>query len=141
MISIVPYQSAEYQEMVLLRNEILRKPLGLVLTAEDLEKEEKDLFMIYKQDEQLAGCCILTRQTDFVVKLRQMAVSLSYQGTGIGIQMLQFAEKTAWKSGYTQMILHARKTAEGFYEKAGFVRNGEEFVEVGITHVCMEKGL
>jgi predicted GNAT family N-acyltransferase len=35
--------------------------------------------------------------------------------------------------------LHARIVAVGFYEKMGYVRQGELFTEVGIPHVLMQK--
>ncbi len=39
------------------------------------------------------------------------------------------------------MIMHARKTAVGFYEKLGYKVTGKEFVEITIPHVVMEKKL
>jgi predicted GNAT family N-acyltransferase len=37
--------------------------------------------------------------------------------------------------------MHARKTAVGFYEKLGYKRIGNEFLEVTIPHYAMEKAL
>ena len=37
--------SAEYQQMVKLRDDILRKPLGLSFTPEDLEKEKDNMLI------------------------------------------------------------------------------------------------
>ena len=47
-IKIIDHGSEDYQKMVDLRNEILRKPLGLSFTDTDLEKE----FNISIPDEQ-----------------------------------------------------------------------------------------
>ena len=37
-LKIIDYNSPEYKDMLALRMEILRKPLGLSFTKEDLEK-------------------------------------------------------------------------------------------------------
>jgi predicted GNAT family N-acyltransferase len=37
--------------------------------------------------------------------------------------------------------MHARKNASGFYEKMGYKRLGDEFEEITIPHIVMEKGL
>jgi predicted GNAT family N-acyltransferase len=37
--------------------------------------------------------------------------------------------------------MHARKNAIGFYEKMGYQVTSEEFLEVTIPHVVMEKKL
>ncbi len=38
-------------------------------------------------------------------------------------------------------MMHARATAIGFYEKCGYDRLGETFLEQGIPHVRMQKRL
>jgi predicted GNAT family N-acyltransferase len=35
--------------------------------------------------------------------------------------------------------MHARKSATGFYEKLGYTTDGQEFLEVTLPHVVMEK--
>lgn len=138
-IKVIEYGSAHYKEMVALRTEILRKPLGLVFTDEELEKENKDLLIGAFEDDRLLACCILTPLSNTSYKLRQMAVSQKMQRLGIGAVMLQFAENLAHDARYDTIILNARTTAIGFYEKMGYAIHGEEFIEVGIPHVEMRK--
>ena len=40
-LKIIDHGSKEYQQMVQLRNDILRKPLGLTFTPEELELEKR----------------------------------------------------------------------------------------------------
>lgn len=140
-IKVIEHGSAQYKDMVALRMEILRKPLGLKFSEEELEKEKKDLLIGAFEDEKLLACCILTPLSSNSYKLRQMAVSQKMQRLGIGGLMLQFAEKLARDANYSTMILNARKSAIGFYEKMGYSIHGEEFIEVGIPHVEMRKKL
>ena len=39
------------------------------------------------------------------------------------------------------MVLHARETAVGFYEKLGYKTSGDKFIEVTIPHFPMQKEL
>ena len=127
--------------MVTLRNEILRKPLGLSLNKEDLDKEKDDILMGAFEDDRLLGCCLLTRMDAQTVRLRQMAVPNNMQGKGVGRALMIFAENIARDLGYKKLCMHARKTAIGFYQKLGYSITGDEFTEVTIPHYIMEKAL
>lgn len=140
-LRMIDHGTKEYQQMVNLRNEILRKPLGLTLDKEDLDKEKDDILMGAFEDERLLGCCLLTRMDTDTVRLRQMAVPNNMQGKGIGRALMIFAENIARDLGYKKLCMHARKTAVGFYQKLGYSISGDEFVEVTIPHYTMEKAL
>lgn len=73
--------------------------------------------------------------------MRQVAVVRELRGQGIGKALVAYAEALARKLGYRRMILHARETAVGFYEKLGYSRVGDRFEEVTIAHWTMEKHL
>jgi predicted GNAT family N-acyltransferase len=140
-LRIIDHGTKEYQQMVNLRLEILRKPLGLSFDPAELDKEKEDVLMGAFEDERLLGCCLLTRQDQHTMRLRQMAVPNSMQGKGIGRALMIFAENIARDLGYKKLCMHARKTALGFYEKLGYSTAGEEFTEVTIPHYIMEKAL
>jgi GNAT superfamily N-acetyltransferase len=140
-LKLIDHGSKEYRQMVDLRLQILRKPLGLIFTDEELEKEKDDVLIGAFEDEVMLGCCMLTKLDPQTVRLRQMAVKTGLQGKGIGRVLMQFAENLARDRGYTRLVMHARKTAAGFYEKLGYKISGDEFVEVTIEHYIMEKML
>jgi ribosomal protein S18 acetylase RimI-like enzyme len=140
-IKLIEHNSAEYQTMIFLRMNILREPLGLSFTKEDLEKEKNDILLCAYDDDNMVGCCILTKINDETCQLRQMAVIPAMQKNGLGRGLLDFAEKIAYDNGFRKMIMHARKTALGFYQKQGYEIEGEEFEEVTIPHFEMRKRL
>jgi predicted GNAT family N-acyltransferase len=140
-IKIIDHDSTDYQKMVQLRLDILRKPLGLHFTAEDLAKEKDDILIAAFEEDSILGCCLLTKTDPKTVRLRQMAVAGSLQGKGIGRQMMQFAETVARDYGNEKITMHARVNALGFYEKLGYAKNGPEFIEVTVPHYVMEKRL
>jgi len=127
--------------MVKLRDDILRKPLGLTLAPDELEKEKSNLLMGAYEDDQMLGCCMLVEEEPGTVRLRQMAVLNDLQGKGIGKALMQFAENLARDRGYKKITMHARKNALGFYEKMGYRKVGQEFEEITIPHYVMEKEL
>ena len=125
--------------MVELRLKILRKPLGLGFTQEELDGEKNELLIVALDDDEVVGCCMLVHIDDHTLRLRQMAVDESVQLKGVGASILHFAENLARDKGYRRMIMHARITAIGFYEKFGFQVIGPEFNEVNLPHRLMEK--
>ncbi len=140
-LRIIDYGTDEYRQMISLRNLLLRKPLGLTFDEEELKREDNDILLGCFDDERLEGCCLLTAVGPKTVRLRQMAVVSGLQGKGIGKVLMQFAENIARDRGYTKIIMHARKTAIGFYEKLGYKKTSDEFEEVTIQHYVMEKDL
>ena len=137
----VEHGSAAYDASVVLRNDVLRKPLGLQLTDEELEKERSDYHVVCEEDGVLVGCLVLVPVSREEIKMRQVAVSPRAQGQGIGRALTEFAEDFARRRGFSKMTLHARTTAVPFYEKLGYQRVGDEFEEVTIPHWSMQKTL
>lgn len=140
-LKIIDYGSKEYKQMVDLRTQILRKPLNLSFSTEELEKEKDNLLIAAYEDDAMLGCCMLVQIAPNTVQLRQMAVKAGLQGKGIGRVLMQFAENIARDRGNKKIKMHARKTAAGFYEKLGYNIEGEEFTELTISHYNMEKEL
>jgi GNAT superfamily N-acetyltransferase len=140
-LKILDYNSPEYWQMIKLREEILRKPLGLGFTKQELEVEKNNMLIGAFEDEKILGCCMLVEENPETVRLRQMAVLNDLQGKGIGRAIMNFAENIARDRGYKVLSMHARKNALGFYEKMGYKVEGDEFTEITIPHYVMVKQL
>lgn len=140
-LKIIDYGTEEYQQMLQLRDAVLRKPLGLTFSADELEKEKNNLMIAAYEDKEMLGCCMLVEEGPQTVRLRQMAVINDLQGKGIGKALMTFAENLARDRGYLKITMHARKNAIGFYEKLGYRTTGKEFQELTIPHYIMEKNL
>jgi N-acetylglutamate synthase-like GNAT family acetyltransferase len=138
---MIDHGTKEYQQMIHLRNEMLRKPLGLHFSKEELDREKDDILIGAFEDDRLLGCCLLTRLDAATVRMRQMAVPSGMQGKGIGRALMIFAENIARDLGYKKVCMHARTTATGFYSKLGYAIIGSEFTEITIPHYIMEKSL
>lgn len=142
--SLVDHDSSRYRDLVELRRRVLRTPLGLDFDARQLAEEREDIHVGAYLNGELVGCVALRAANGSegaVVQLRQMAVESDHQGRGIGARIVAFAERLAAERGFGQIILHARGTAMGFYQRAGYVATGETFIEVTIPHQIMVKEL
>lgn len=140
-LKIIDHGSKEYEQMIALRTDILRKPLGLTYDPQVLELEKNDILLGAFDDDQIMACCILTKYNNDTCQLRQMAVHQSMQRNGIGAALMNFAENMARDSGYKSMMMHARASAVGFYEKLGYKIDSDVFEEVTIPHYEMKKPL
>ncbi len=140
-LKIIDHGSPEYLQMVKMRDEILRKPLGLGFSQQELDNEKDNMLIGAFEDEQMLGCCMLVEENPDTVRLRQMAVLNDLQGKGIGKALMNFAENLARDRGYKILSMHARKNSVGFYEKMGYKITSNEFTEVTIPHYVMEKDL
>src|SRR6478609_3933976 len=119
-IKVIDHGSKEYKQMVALRQLLLRKPLGLTFNEVELDAEKDDILIGCFDEDKMEGCCLLTQVEPGVLRLRQMAVISGLQGKGMGRAILQFAENIARDRGFKVIVMHARKTAVGFYEKLGY---------------------
>ena len=137
----IDHGTNEYLQMVNLRDNVLRRPLGLTYSHDELLAEKEDTLIVCMDDGEMLGCCILTELDSETVRLRQMAVADKLHGKGIGASIMNFAENLARDKGYSFISMHARDAAIGFYEKFGYHKKGAQFIEVNLPHHIMEKGL
>ena len=135
----IDHGSKEYAQAVALRYSILREPLGLNFSKEELENEKDNIHIAVFEDDELLGCCMLTKIDRQTLQLRQMAVKDNLQRKGIGASIMSFVETISRDKGYKNIVMHARDTAIGFYEKFGYKVVGEPFIEINLPHHKMQK--
>ncbi len=140
-IQIAPFDSILQKQSILLRNEILRKPLGLQFSEQELKSEKNQVHFVATLNNEVVGVLILVKLNDDLLKMRQVAVKESLQGEGIGKSMVIYSEIWAKENYFSKIELHARKGATSFYLGLGYNILGNEFIEVGIPHLKMEKTL
>ena len=136
----IVFGTGEYRLECELRNDVLRKPLGLSLTVEELAKEEDHLhFGLFEPDGNLVACVVAVRLSPTDARIRQMAVRPIHQRRGLGKRIINELEADLRSRGFTNLDLHARVSAVGFYKKLGYTVSGDEFIDVTIAHFRMVK--
>jgi predicted GNAT family N-acyltransferase len=136
-----PLGSELYRQALALREAILRRPLGLTISAEELADDAARQHFCALSLGRVVGSLSLKPLGEALLQLKQMAVAQDRQRSGIGRQLLWHAEDWARTSGFHFMVLNARLGAEGFYAAYGYLVEGEPFEENTVPHVRMAKRL
>jgi len=137
----IEHGTKEYEQTVSMRDEVLRKPLGLQFSPGELTDEKSSFHLACLRDGILVACLVLKPLPGKQIRMRQLAVRSGSRGQGLGRTLVSYSESFARDQGHEEMVLHARETAVGFYEKAGYTVSGDRFVEVTIPHFSMRKSL
>jgi len=122
-----------------LRRAVLRRPLGLDFTREQLDREAGQAQLGAFDGARLLGCLLLHDMEDGAGQIRQVAVAEDARGSGVGRLLMDEGEAEARRRGFARVILHARDTAVPFYRKLGYRAQGAWYEALGIRHLDMVK--
>jgi predicted GNAT family N-acyltransferase len=132
--------STIYLDAVRIRNHVFMQEQGVPLDIEIDQNEALCVhFVLYLDDGQAAATCRLLPLQDGKMKLQRMAVEKVFRGQDYGRLLIQEAEKFAHSHGYHTITLGAQVTAVGFYEKLGYQKYGDLFLDANIEHYAMSK--
>lgn len=140
VFKVLTYNSEEYRQAVLLREEILRKPLGLTFSIEELAAEKDHIHIAGYLKNNLCATAVLVPEGK-LIKMQRVAVKENLQSQGIGSALMAFCEEYAKKYRFEVIYCHARGTAIPFYLKHQYSVEGEPFDEDKIPHQKMRKYL
>ena len=76
-----------------------------------------------------------------LAKIGRVAVLKDARGLGLGLTLMQFVVNEARRRGFTEAVLDSQTYAIPFYERLGFMAEGEEFDDAGIPHFLMRRKL
>jgi putative acetyltransferase len=96
------------------------------MTAEQMADSDTTVF-IARDDGRAVACGALRRHAESVGEVKRMYTLPSYQGKGLGGQILAMIEALARKEGCTELVLetgHRHDAAWRVYERGGFLRCG-----------------
>lgn len=130
------------QEAAQVRTAVFIQEQGI---APEDEWDETDLTALHavacNQLGQAIGTGRLLRHNEGVGRIGRMAVLQALRGTHVGQGLLEALMDAARQADYTEVMLHAQQSAEGFYQRQGFTPRGAYFDEVGIAHIEMFRRL
>ncbi len=140
-VKLIAHNSPEYEAEVRLRSSVLRQPLGLSFSADELSAEADSHHVGCYVGGRLVGCLVLKPIDARQIQMRQVAVDEKAKGRGVGRTLVKYSEDLARTLGFQEMVLHAREPAVPFYERLGYARVGDRFMEVTIPHWVMVRAL
>ena len=135
------YGSDLYRRALILREAILRAPLGLAFTAEEQADDTLRRHFCALSRGVVVGSVSFKPLEAKTVQLRQMAVAADRRLERIGTRLLACGEVWACNEGYRLIVLHARLGADGFYARFGYRAQGQPFDENTVPHILMTKRL
>ena len=111
----------------------------------DMEWDEQDELAVHAIARNRLGLAVgtgrLLQHGPGVSRIGRMAVNRVLRGTNVGRDVLRALMLAAAQRGDHEVLLHAQRTAQGFYAKLGFIQKGEPFEEAGIVHIQMHRAL
>lgn len=105
----------------------------------ELEWDDMDAACLHAVAYDAGGRAIATGRLLPDGHIGRMAVRKEARGSGIGGTILAALMDEARKRGDCAVMLNAQTQAEPFYQRFGFFREGEEFMEAGIAHIAMRR--
>ncbi len=137
-----PFGSPDYKAACILRDVVMRMPIGLRLGEADIIGEDTQFHFIARDEHGLVvGTVLFKPLSETHAKLRQMAIDTKCHGKGIGKALVEHAEAAIKAKGFATIETNARITAQGFYETLGYATGGAIFEEVGLPTIRMTKEL
>ena len=109
----------------------------------ELEMDEYDgaatHFLLREGDTPLATARLLNKHGR--AKIGRVAVLREARGRGLGLALMRAVLDEAQQQGFTEAVLDSQTYAIPFYERLGFVAEGDEFDDAGIPHFLMRRRL
>lgn len=105
------------------------------------EIDETALHLQVFDGERVIGAGRIFPEEGTVWHAGRIAVLPEYRGKQVGRLIMQALESRAKALGGTELMLSAQMQAAGFYDKCGYERKSEPYLEEACWHVLMTKKL
>lgn len=128
----------ELAEMFDQRWLVLRSPLGMEKGSEKDSHEEGALHLIAACDDKIIGSARLRESSPRLGNISYVAVLPEFQNQGIGTKLIENLIVKAQAKKIKTLRLKSRINAIKFYQKIGFIEQGNQMDFLGIPHVFME---
>ncbi|TGE17811.1 GNAT family N-acetyltransferase [Hymenobacter elongatus] len=140
-----PHSPTDFAAYYQLRYQVLRQPWQQPPGSERADDDDHPATihaLFTAPDGQVAGVARLHPAAPGQAQVRYMAVDPTYQGQGVGRQLLDYLEQAARQLGLTECVLHARESAVAFYQRQGYHLVASSHTLFGsIPHFLMRKEL
>lgn len=141
-ITVRPVVTQEETEWAFsIRHIVFVKEQGV---PEEIERDEYDLsafHVIALAGDRPVGTGRLVEMARASGKIGRMAVAAEARKKGVGASIMSALTSKAEALGCTELFLDAQVSAIGFYERLGYVAEGDVFIEAGIPHRRMRRSL
>ncbi len=131
----------DYSRELILRWEVLRKPLGLPPGSELVPEEKEYLHLLAIDGKKVVGCVLFHQEGIDCGQVDQMAISEEYHGIGFARQLMVAMELALTKKGIRDVYALVNEEVVGFYLQLGYHAEGKKVARFGTSHQMMRKTL
>jgi len=138
MIEVKKFTLAEKEladQVFAIRRKVFVEEQGVDPNLEYDKEDQATHYLLFLAGKPIAAA--RWRETEKGIKLERFAVLPEFRNRGFGEIILEAVLKDVAGSGKT-IYLHSQARAVPFYERNGFIKEGEMFVEAGIEHFYMK---
>ena len=107
----------------------------------EFDGKENEFLHFTLWDGEKVLACLRANENGDLLHMGRFAVRKEERKKGYGKILIEKLEEYAKEKGYRGIELSAVETAVGFYEKQGFVKIGDFYLETGVPHIYMKKEL
>jgi len=110
--------------------------------GEEIDGLDGEAVQILGLEDDQAVATMRIRILDNIAKIERVCVVREQRGTGAGMALMEFAHAHLQTNEHVSTAkLGAQTQALGFYERLGYIAEGDEFLDAGIPHYMMTKTL
>ncbi len=135
-------EDGELKQCLQIRNDVFvneqNVPKSVEIDRYDCLDGQCRHFLIKYKDEN-AGALRCLKISDNEVKLQRFCINETMRKKGFGKAAVNYIEGYYAEKGVIKITLDAQCRAVGFYEKCGYKKVSDIFMEAGIEHIKMEK--
>lgn len=122
----------------LLRTEVFVEEQGVPPWEELDDYDETAEHFLAEEDGRVIATARLVDKGEAGGKIGRVAVAQAYRGQGVGRELMLFVMEAGFQT-YPVLLLDAQVPVIPFYERLGFVAEGEVFLDAGIPHRRMTR--
>lgn len=111
-----------------IRKAVFVEEQGFENEFDELDERGRAVHIVLFYDDEAIGTCRYYKENG-EYKLGRIAIVKEYRGNGYGAALVKSAEKRIYDDGGREVVLSAQVRNKGFYEKLGYVSEGEEYME------------
>lgn len=128
------------EEAKKIRSDVFVKEQGFVEEFDEIDKVAKHI-VTYECEQPISTCRIYFDNQNQSFIIGRIAVIKEHRGKNIGAKMLKAAENCIIQNGGKSAMLSAQVRVVEFYEKQGYTKYGDTYMDEDCPHIWMKKKL
>ena len=127
---------SDFSALFKLRKKVYVEELNVPSELEFDEYDETAFHFVVEIDELIVGTARLVI-SGFNGNIGRVCISKDFRRKGLGTKLIKSIIDVSIDIGLHRLIVEAKVKAIPFYEKIGFVADGNQYLEVGVPHKKM----